>query len=123
VQQAESLASRICQQGSTRYDGSAQGPEAFVHAGGAAAQAANQSRTPIREWILDTRGQAQDGDSRNVINTRRTGNAEARVAVGYHPRWGRRYDSRKDRSPTPEPLATRVFSWGIRTPSFPQRFC
>jgi hypothetical protein len=55
-----------------------------VHAGGAAGQPANQGRTPIREQILDTRGQAQDGDARNVINTRRTGNAETRAATCYH---------------------------------------
>jgi hypothetical protein len=36
IQQAEISASRICQQGSARDDGSAQGPEASVHAGGAA---------------------------------------------------------------------------------------
>jgi hypothetical protein len=35
VQQAESSASRIRQQGSTRDNGGAQGPEALVHAGGA----------------------------------------------------------------------------------------
>jgi hypothetical protein len=56
-----------------------------VHAGGAVAQPANQGCTPVKEWILDTRGQAQDGDARNFINARRTGNAETRVAVGYHP--------------------------------------
>jgi hypothetical protein len=39
-----------------------------VHAGGAVAQPTNQGRTPAREWILDTCGQAQDGDARNVIN-------------------------------------------------------
>jgi hypothetical protein len=43
--------------------------------------------------------------------------------VGYHPRRGGRYDSREDRSPTPEPLGTRVFSREVRTTSFPQRFC
>jgi hypothetical protein len=122
VQQAESSASRIRQQGSAWDDGGAQGPEASVHIGDAAAQAANQGRTPVRERILDTRGQAQDGDARNVINTRRTGNAEARAAAGYHPRWGGRYDSHEDRSPTPEPPGTRVFSWEIRMASFPQRF-
>jgi hypothetical protein len=68
------------------------------------------------------RGQAQDGDARNVINARRTGNTETWVAAGYHPRWGGRYDSREDRSPTPEPPGTRVFSGEIRTSSFPQRF-
>jgi hypothetical protein len=68
------------------------------------------------------RGQAQDGDARNVINARRAGNAEARAAAGYHPRRGGRYDSREDRSPTPEPLGTRVFSREIHTAIFPRRF-
>jgi hypothetical protein len=82
----------------------------------------NQGRTPTKERILDTRGQAQDGDTRNVINARWTGNAEARAATGYHPRRGGRYDSREDRSPTPEPPGTHVFSREIHTESFPQRF-
>jgi hypothetical protein len=56
VQQAESSASRIRQQGSAQDDGGAQGQEASVHAGGAAGQLANQGRTPARERILDTRG-------------------------------------------------------------------
>jgi hypothetical protein len=86
VQQAESSASHIRQQGSARDDGGAQGPEASVHAGGAAGQPAYQGRTPVIERILDTRGQAQDGDARNVINARQTGNAETLAAVGYHLR-------------------------------------
>jgi hypothetical protein len=122
VQQAESSASRICQQGSAWGDGGGQGPEASVHTGGAAGQPANQGRTPAREQILDTRGQAQDGDARNIINARRTGNRKVRAAVGYHPRRGGRYDSCEDRSPTPESPGTRVFSWEIRTASCPQRF-
>jgi hypothetical protein len=85
-------------------------------------QPANQGRTPVRERIIDTRGQAQDGDARNIINARRTGNVETRAAVGYHPRRGGRYDSSEDRSPTPEPLGTHVFSREIRMASFPQRF-
>jgi hypothetical protein len=122
VQQAKTSASRIRQQGSARDDGGAQGPEPSVHAGGAVERPANPGRTPVRERIVDTRGQAQDGDARNVINAWRTGNAETRVTIGYHPRRGGRYDSREDRSPTPEPPETRVFSWEIRTASFPQRF-
>jgi hypothetical protein len=43
--------------------------------------------------------------------------------AGYHPLRGGRYDSGEDRSPTPEPLGTRVFSREIRTANFPQRFC
>jgi hypothetical protein len=77
---------------------------------------------PIRERILDTRGQAQDGDTRNIINARKMGNTETRAVVGYHPRRGRRYDSCEDRSSTPEPPGTRVFSREIRTASFPQCF-
>jgi hypothetical protein len=85
-------------------------------------QPANQGRTLVRERILDTRGQAQDGDAHNIINARRNGDAEARVAVGYHPRRGGHYDSREDRSPMPEPPGTRVFSRDICTASFPQCF-
>jgi hypothetical protein len=115
VQQAESSASRIRQQGSARDDGGAQGPGPSVHTGGETERPANPGRTPVKERILDTRGQAQDGDARNVINARRTGNAETRATAGYHPRWGGRYDSRVDRSPTPKPPGTRVFSREIRT--------
>jgi hypothetical protein len=68
------------------------------------------------------RGQAQDGDARNVINAWRTGNAETHVAAGCHPRRGGRYDSHEDRSPMLAPPGTRVFSREIRTTSFPQRF-
>jgi hypothetical protein len=42
VQQAESSASRIRQQGSARDDGGAQGQEASVHTGGTTGQPANQ---------------------------------------------------------------------------------
>jgi hypothetical protein len=97
VQQAESSAPRMRQPGSARDDGNAQGREVSVHADGAAGQPANQVRTPVRERILDMRGQAKDGDARNVINARRTGNTEMRAVVGYHPRRGGRYDSREDR--------------------------
>jgi hypothetical protein len=122
VQQAESSASRIRQQGSARDDGGTQGSEPLVHTGGAAERPANPGRTPAKERLLDMRGHAQDGDACNVINARRTGNAETRATAGYHPRRGGRYDSREDRSPTPEPPGTRVFSREIRTVSFPQHF-
>jgi hypothetical protein len=122
VQHAESLASHIRHQGSVRDDGGAQGPEALVHAGNPAERPANQGRTPVKERILDTRGQPQDGDARNVINARWAANTETRAAGGYRPRRGERYDSREDHSPTPEPPGTRVFSREIRTASFPQHF-
>jgi hypothetical protein len=82
VQQAESSASRIRQQGSARNDEGAQGPKPSVHTGGVAERPANPGRTPVKERILDTRGQAQDGDAHNVINARRTGNAETRATAG-----------------------------------------
>jgi hypothetical protein len=69
VQQAESSASRIRQQGSARDDGGAQGLEPSVHAGGAAERPANPGRTPAKDQLLNTRGQVRDGDTRNVINT------------------------------------------------------
>jgi hypothetical protein len=47
---------------------------------------------------------------------------EERVRRGYHPRRGGRYDSEEDRSPSPEPLGPRVFSWAIRRAPFPARF-
>jgi hypothetical protein len=122
VQQAESSVSRYRQKASVRDDGGAQDPEPSVHTDGAAECSANPGRTPAKERLLNTRGQALDGDTRNVINARQTGNAEARAAAGYHPRRGERFDSREDRSPTPEPPGTRVFSREIRTASFPQRF-
>jgi hypothetical protein len=68
VQLAESSASRIHQQGSAQVDGGAQGLEASVHVGGAMGQPANQGWTPVRKRILDTRGQAKNGNARNVIN-------------------------------------------------------
>jgi hypothetical protein len=104
-----------------RDDGGAQGSEPSVHTGGAAERPANPGRTPVKDRLLDTRGQAQDGDTRNVINARRAGNAETQATAGYHPRRGGGYDSREDRSPTSEPPGTRVFSREIRTASFPPR--
>jgi hypothetical protein len=67
-----------------------------MHVGGVAGQPANQGRTLVRERILDTRVQAQDGDARNVINACQKGDAEARAPAGYHPRRGGRYDSCED---------------------------
>jgi hypothetical protein len=121
VQQAESSASRIRQQGDARDDGAAPGGEPSVHAGGAAGRPANLGCTPVKERLIDAR-RALDGDARNVINARRTSKADTRAAVGYHPRRGGRYDSDEDRSPTPEPPGTRVFSREIRAAAFPQRF-
>jgi hypothetical protein len=63
TQQAESSASHIRHQCSAQDDDGAQGQEASVHADGATGQPTNQGRTSVRERILDTRVQAQDGDA------------------------------------------------------------
>jgi hypothetical protein len=47
---------------------------------------------------------------------------EERVRRGYHPRRGGRHDSEEDRSPSPEPPGSRVFSRAIRRAPFPARF-
>jgi hypothetical protein len=47
---------------------------------------------------------------------------EEKVHRGYHPRHGGRYDSEKDRSPSPEPPGPRVFSRAIRRAPFLARF-
>jgi hypothetical protein len=74
-----------------------------VHEGGVAERLANPGRMPAKERLLDTRGQAQDGDAHNVINARRAGNAEMWAAAGYHPRRGGCYDSRDDEGPKRRP--------------------
>jgi hypothetical protein len=52
VQQAESSASRICNQSNVRDDGDAHDQEASIHVGGTAGQPATQGKTPVREQIL-----------------------------------------------------------------------
>jgi hypothetical protein len=76
VQQAESSASSIHHQSSARDDSDTQDHEASIHPGGAAGRPAKEGRTPVRARILDTCGEAQDGDPRNVINTISRGDAE-----------------------------------------------
>jgi hypothetical protein len=76
VQQAESSASRIRQQGDAQGDGAAQGGEPSVHAGEAVGRTANPGCTSAKERLFDTR-RALDGDARNVINARRTSKADA----------------------------------------------
>jgi hypothetical protein len=63
---------------------------------------------------------------RHLANEHRRHNHRAcldeKVHRGYHPRRGGRYDSREDRSPSPEPPGPQAFSWAIRRASFPTRF-
>ena len=68
-------------------------------------------RPLVKERIQDTRGHADDGDASYVVNGKR-----------YNPRCGRRFDPEHDKSVSPEPPGTRVFSRMIRTAPFPPRF-
>ena len=74
--------------------------------------------TPVKDRLRDTRGNAHDGDARNVLNQKK----EDGAAHGYHPRRDGRYDRKEDRSPSLEPPGTRVFSREIRVVPFPPRF-
>jgi hypothetical protein len=74
--------------------------------------------TPAKDHLRDTQGNAHDGDARNIRNQKKKGGA---IHI-YHPRRGGLYDSKEDRSPSPEPPGTRVFSREIRAAPFPPRF-
>jgi hypothetical protein len=60
------------------------------------------------------------GDEQHHRNRR--ARLDERVHRGYHPKRGGRYDSEKDRSPSPEPPGLQAFSRAIRRASFPARF-
>ena len=68
-------------------------------------------KPPVKERLQGTRGRADDGDARNIINGKK-----------YNPRRGGRIDPEHDRVVSPEPPGTHVFSREIRTAPFPQRF-
>jgi len=124
VQQAESSASRMHSVASAKADGAAQQDyEASVRtplANGAKALTVHDrvKMTLVNDQLRDMRGNAHDGDARNVLNQKK----EDGAAHGYHPRCGGRYDRKEDRSPSPEPPGTRVFSREIRAAPFPPRF-
>ena len=73
---------------------------------------------PVKDRLRDTCGNARDGNARNVLNQKK----EDGAAHSYHPQHGGRYDRREDRSPSPEPPGTRVFSREIRAAPFPPHF-
>jgi hypothetical protein len=56
-------------------------------------------------------------DTRNILNVRKW-HKEDGASHGYHPRRGGCYDSREDRSPSPEPPGPWVFSQDIRNTPF-----
>ena len=125
VQQAGSSMSRLRSVALAKAGGIAhQDHEASVHtppggqgkvaaANGAKAPSVHDhiKRPPAKECLQDTRGRADDGDARNIINGKK-----------YNPRRGGRIDPEHDRGVSPEPLGTRVFSREIRTAPFASRF-
>jgi len=125
VQQAESSVSRLrsAAGGTSQQDHEAsmhtpprgRGKEVVVHpAAGAKAPSVHDhvKMPPVKERIRDTRGLVGDDDARNVHNKKK----QDGVARGG------RYDREEDRSPSPEPSGTRVFSQEICTAPFPPRF-
>jgi hypothetical protein len=60
-------------------------------------------------------------DAHNVLNTHNR-HKEDGASRRYHPRWGGRYDSGEDWSPSPEPLGPWVFSQDICNAPFLARF-
>jgi hypothetical protein len=52
----------------------------------------------------------------------RRAHLDEKVRRGYHPRRGGRYDSREDRSPSPEQPDPQAFNRAIRRAPFPTRF-
>jgi hypothetical protein len=122
VQQAESSASRIRQQGSVSDDGVAQGPEPSVHTGAqrnvpptrdarrprsSSSTRAGKPKTGTPATSSTPRGRATRRRGRRLATT--LDGADATIA-------GRTARQRRI------PRGTRVFSWEIRTVSFPQRF-
>ena len=90
VQQTESSASLMCSVASARTEGAAQqGCEASEHtppAGGARAPTVHDrvKLTPAKDRVQDTRGNAHDGDARNILYQKKKDGA----THGYHPRRG-----------------------------------
>jgi hypothetical protein len=52
----------------------------------------------------------------------RRAHLDEKVRRGYHPRRGGRYESREDRSPSPEPPGPQAFSRAVRQAPFLTRF-
>ncbi|EAY74022.1 hypothetical protein OsI_01908 [Oryza sativa Indica Group] len=79
----------------------------------------HEARRSAKDRLIDTRGALDDGDVRNVLNRKRQGAMPPRPR---HPQRGGRYDSEEDKSPTPGPPGTPVFSRRIRSAAIPPRF-
>jgi hypothetical protein len=84
----------------------------LTHTGGLGPHRAHGDGMPAAPDRLGSEQRRHDGRAR----------LEERVCRGYHPRRGGRYDSKEDRSPSPEPPGPRVFSRAIRRAPFLARF-
>jgi hypothetical protein len=80
--------------------------EASVHTG------RTRDTTPVAPGRLGNEHHRRDGRA----------HLDEKVRRGYHPRRGGRYDSREDRSPSPEPPGPQAFSRAIGRAPFPTRF-
>jgi hypothetical protein len=64
----------------------------------------------------------RDNRQTQAVHDRLSGRTRQCETFGYRPRRGGRYDSREDRSPSPEPPGPQVFSKAIHMVPFPPRF-
>jgi hypothetical protein len=65
----------------------------------------------VRERVIDN---CEPRDAHDDINKRRRHRSGDNTSRGYHEHRGERYDSMKDRSPSPEPPGPLVFNKTIR---------
>jgi hypothetical protein len=77
---------------------------------------------PERNKAPSVRDRLGDNTDARAILDARWRHKEDGAARSYHPRRGRCNDSEEDRSPSPEPLGTRVFSEAIRRARFLAQF-
>jgi hypothetical protein len=75
---------------------------------------------PERTWDEAPAAQEHLGNEHHHLDHR--ARLDEKVCRGYHPRRGGHCNSEEDRSPSPEPPGSRVFSRAIRRASFPARF-
>jgi hypothetical protein len=64
----------------------------------------------------------RDNRQTQAVHDRLSGRTRQCETFGYRPRRGGCYDSREDRSPSPEPPGPQVFSKAIHMVPFPPRF-
>lgn len=134
LQQAKSSVSRLRQASSTRGGGSARREgAASVHTPRRAEEAQAPSDAGHRAPKVDDCSKQlpekpRQQDNRDTARRedahcdRRKEREKGIVALRYRPRCGGHYDPRHDRSISPEPAGTQVFSREIRAAPIPPRF-